>query len=87
MALLKTVEDKIKQIEGFKVAFTWGGVDVRGNKADIPQYTYSLRAPDSWTVSEWIAKSFNTKYPGYGVKVYTKNNVIASGNMKLTNIR
>ena len=89
MPILKNVEARIESIERFKVAFTHtkNGVDVKGNKQDIPQYPYTMAAPGSWTVSEWKSNRFKQFYPGYEVRVYTKAGGLASGNMKLSTIR
>ena len=87
MPLLKNVESKIQSIERFRVAFTKNGVDVKGNKADIPQYSYLVAAQGNWTVSEWINKRFRQLYPGYDVRVFTKNGTIATGNMTLATVR
>ena len=87
MPMLSNVERKIMEVEGFKVAFIQNGADVRGDKSDIPQYSFIKKAPDSWTVNEWIRGRFKQQYSGYDVRVFTKFGVIASGNMKLENVR
>ena len=87
MPMLSNVERKIMEVEGFKVAFIQNGVNVRGDKSDIPQYNYMNKAPDSWTVNEWILNRFNKQYSGYKVRIFTKNGTPAAGNMKLLNVR
>lgn len=87
MPILSNVERKIMDVEGFKVAFIQNGADVRGDKSDIPQYGYVKKAPDSWTVNEWIKNRFKQEYSGYDVRVFTKAGTAASGNMKLENVR
>ena len=62
-------------------------MNVRGDKTDIPQYSFIRKAPDSWTVTEWIKNRFKQQYSGYDVQVLTKGGTIASGNMKLENVR
>lgn len=88
MPKTKVVEDKIQSVEHFPIKFlTPAGIDVRSDKEGIPQYKYSNAAPDSFTVSEWRDKRFRQQYPGYDVKVFMKDGKVASGNMKLANVR
>lgn len=87
MALLKNVETKIKQVEGFKVTFVKNNRDIRGNLEDIPTYPYAVAAQDNWTVQEWKQKRFSQKYPGYDVRVYDKKGVLATGQKTLATIR
>ena len=88
MAILKNVEGQIRQVEGFPVHFFQNGVNINGNKEDIPQYPYSVKAPGDWTVAEWISKRFSQTYPGYDAKVFDANGVpVAMKNVKLTTIR
>lgn len=88
MAILRNVEAKIQQVEGFKVHFFRNGVNVNGNKEDIPQYPYSIKAPNDWTVAEWISKRFNQAYPGYDAKVFAADGTpVMANNVKLSTIR
>lgn len=87
MPLLKHVEKKIEQVERFRVDFLQEGINVRGDKQNIPQYPYAMAAPGSWSVAEWKQNRFQQTYPGYDVKVYTKEGLPAAGNMKLTTLR
>lgn len=87
MPQLKNVEKKIEQVEHFRVDFTFGGLNVRGDKENIPQYIYAVAAPGSWTVAEWKRQRFAQSYPGYDVQVYTSTGLPASGGMKLANVR
>ena len=85
MAVLKTVETKIQTVEKFKVVFMQDGINVRGDRRDIPTYPYSSAAPGSWTVAEWIAKRFKPRFPNFDAKVTTNLNVLVTGNSKLEN--
>ena len=88
MPILKNVEAKIQQVEGFIVRFFWNGADVYGNKTDIPQYPYSVKAPNDWTVAEWINKRFSQVYPGYEAKAFSANgDPVGARNVKLSTIR
>lgn len=83
-----SAEDKINEIEGFKVKFTQNGVDVRSDRSGVPQYSFNMRASKSWTVSEWKLKRFKICYPGYDVKVFDKSGQeVLNGQTKLENIR
>lgn len=87
MPTVKCVERKIQQIERFRVDFFKNGVNLRDDKTNIPQYSFAVAAPGSWTVSEWISKRFKNKYPGYDARVYTSDGKIADSRMVLSNIR
>lgn len=88
MPILRNVEAKIRQVEGFTVHFFRNGVNVNGNKEDIPQYPYSMKAPNDWTVARWISKRFSQTYPGYDAKVIDANGMpVAVKNVKLSTIR
>lgn len=88
MPKVKVVEDKIASVEKFaRVAFFKNGVNVKGDKEDMPQYRFMVAAPSSWTVAEWRGNRFMAQYPGYDVKVYLKNGAEATGNMKLSTLR
>lgn len=87
MPMLKNVERKIEEVEGFRVEFFYGGVNVRDDKENIPQYPYMVAAVESWSVAEWTLNRFKQVYPSYDVRVYTKLGMIAAGNMKLSTVR
>lgn len=87
MVTIKSAEEKILNVEKFKVSFYKNGINVRSDLRNIPQYPYSKAAHDSWTVAEWIRERFKSNYPGFDVKVYSKENIEVKGNMKLSTIR
>ncbi len=72
MPILRNVEAKIKLIEGIEVHFIKNGANVRSDLTDIPTYPYSVAAPGSWTVSEWVRNRFHKTYPGFDAKVCAK---------------
>jgi len=70
MPILKNVEKRIYELEGFSVVIKHlDGRDVRGDRQDIPRYTYTKAAKNGWTVSEWKEKRFQPSYPGFDVDV------------------
>ena len=87
MPQLKTVEEKIKHIEGFKVVFMMAGKDVHGNTEGIPQYPFVRRAQNNWTVEEWKSNRFKQAYPGFDVKVFDSNGLPAVGQKTLATVR
>lgn len=88
MVKVASAEMKIKEVEGFCVRFMQNGIDVRGDKAGVPQYSFYAKAPGSWTIREWVDKRFLACYPGYTVKILDKNfREITSWQTKLDNIR
>ena len=88
MAKVEYVENTIAQIEKFsRVAFYKNGVNVKGNKENMPQYPYSMAARSDWTVAEWRKNRFLQCYPGYDVKVYMQDGTEAGGGMKLATVR
>lgn len=87
MPLLKSVEEKIRQVEGFRVVFIKVGKDVRGDTEGIPQYPYTISAQNNWTIDEWKNKRFKKIYPGFDVKVYGNDGLIATGQKTLASVR
>ncbi|MBR1497374.1 MAG: hypothetical protein IJ617_07100 [Oscillospiraceae bacterium] len=88
MPKVEYVETTIARIEKFpRVAFVKNGVDVKGNKKDMPQYPFIVAAPSGWTVALWKQNRIGTKYPGYDIKVFLSNGMEAAGNMKLSTVR
>lgn len=53
MPMVKNVEKKIWDVEGFQVNFLSSvGKNLRDNKKDMPQYPFTRKAPGDMTVSE-----------------------------------
>jgi len=87
MPMLRTVEAKITMQEGFEIDFiTMDGQNVRGDKTDIPQWSYQRQSKNDMTVAEWKRK-FHQNYPGYDVIVYDGYGQPAMGQMKLGTLR
>lgn len=88
MAILKNVERKIKEIEGFAVNFKYpAGGDVRGDKRDLPHYPYKRMASNDMTVSEWKRTRFSRLFPGYEVEVLNGSGECVVGHTKLITVR
>ena len=87
MPLLKTVEEKIQRVEGFKVVFMKNGKDVHGNTEGIPQYPYVQKAKNNWTVEEWKNERFKKTYPGFDVKVLDSVGLPVVGQKTLASVR
>lgn len=87
MPSLKTVEAKIREIEGFDVKFMQNGSDVRSDKRGIVQYNQGRRAPGSNTVTTWIKNRFLKQYAGYDVAVLNGSGDAVAGNTLLSNLR
>ena len=87
MPTVKCVEAKIRTVEHFRADFMKNGVNVHSRLEGIPQYSFSVAAPNHWTVAKWINDRFKKCYPGFDVKVYTSNGTVAVGNMSLSTVR
>lgn len=89
MATLKTVEAKIRKIEGFTVHFLQdhNGRNIRSNKKDIPQYQYARQAKNSYTVSSWRKARFSWQYPGFDVAILDGDGNRCHGGTKLSTVR
>ncbi|MNG78388.1 hypothetical protein D3C76_1593060 [compost metagenome] len=87
MPLVKNVEKKVWDIQGFDIKFkTPEGKDVRGDKRDMPQYTKERASKNDMTVSEFKT-IFRKQYPGYDLDVLTADGEAVNGNMKLGTVR
>lgn len=75
MPKLEFVEKSICKVEGFTVRFrhatpgTAKGRDVRGDKSNLPSYSYQRIAAGTQTVAAWIGTRFAKSYPGFAVEV------------------
>ncbi|MNE78424.1 hypothetical protein D3C80_1748300 [compost metagenome] len=87
MPLVKNVEKKVWDIQGFDIKFkTPEGKDVRDDKRDMPQYTKERASKNDMTVSEFKT-IFRKQYPGYDLDVLTADGEAVNGNMKLGTVR
>lgn len=88
MPMVKNVEKKIWDVEGFQVKLlSSAGKNLRDNKKDMPQYPFTRKASGDMTVSEWKQNRFNPNYPGLGVQVLDVVNMAVIGQTKLKNVR
>ena len=86
MPQVKNVEKKIWHLEGFDVAITQNGKDVRGDKSNFKQWDGQRQTRNDSTVADFV-KKFENKYPGYSVNVLHPNGNVAHGSKKLGNLR
>ena len=88
MALVKNVEKRIWDIEGFAVVIRHAdGRDMRGDRTGLPMYPYDRMARNSVTVSAWREQRFYPNYTGLEVDVLDGSGAVAAGNMHLSNVR
>jgi len=88
MPLVKNVERKVRQVEGFDVIVRGeDGHDVRADRRGIPQYSYTRRAKDDMTVQAWKHQRFWPSYPGFLVDVLDYAGQPVAGNTKLRTVR
>ena len=88
--ILKNLEKKIWDFEGFHVGFVHArdGRDVRGDKRNVGNYNYERQAKNSLTVKEFQKRRLR-KYKKYGWKreILLGNGSVAHGNTTLSNVR
>ncbi len=88
MATVRQVEARIEQIEGFRVRLLHpSGRDVRGDRANVPQYGYARAAAGSITVRRWMDLRFTPSYSGWHVDVLDANGGRAHGRALLSTVR
>ena len=88
MALVKNVEKRIWDIEGFDVIIRHAdGRDMRGDRTGIPMYDFSRMAKGSTTVNAWKQQRFNPKYAGLEVDVLDGVGNPVAGNTRLSTVR
>ena len=87
MPTIRTVQRRIKKIEGFNVIITYkNGKDVMDNKRVPKQYPLIMASKDC-TVLTWKKNRFYPNYPGYDVRVLFSNDEIAHGGKLLSTVR
>lgn len=88
MATVKTVERKIRKVDGFDVVIRHrDGSDVRGDLRGLPTYPYKRALSEDATASSWIKGRFSKVYPGYQVDVIDGEGNPVKGNSKLKTVR
>lgn len=89
MATLKSVQQRVFKVEGFKVVVRhrYTGRNARDDMKNITQYHYSRMAKNDYTVSQWKRHRFQVAYPGFMVDVIDATGNVCNGNTKLGNVR
>jgi ribosomal protein L33 len=88
MALVKSVEKRIWDCEGFDVIIRYrSGKNIRSDKARLTMYPFDHRARKNWTVTGWKRVRFNKCYPGLTVTVLNGIGKAVSGRVSLGNVR
>ena len=89
MATVRTVENKIRKVEGFIARILHpDGRDVRSDYEGLPNYNkYERAASGEMTVADWRESRFKTIYPGFEVKVVDGSGTAVLGGTKLGNVR
>lgn len=86
MAMVKNIEKKIWDKEGFQVRIMQSNRDVRGDKKGLKQWPYINQTKGSATVRDFQGK-FHNIYPGFDIEVLDVDGKAVAGNMLLTNVR
>ena len=89
MPILKTVQRKIHEVEGFEVRFTdrRTGRDIHDNLKGVPEYAYKRMAKNIWTVGGWKRLRFGKSYPGFDVDVLYASGKNCPGQTRLATVR
>jgi hypothetical protein len=86
--LVRNLEGKIEDVEGFEVNFLHpSGSDVKGHKDIGGDYGYDYKAKEGYTVSNWVENRFKKNFPGYDVEVLDGDGEPVPGNTKLETVR
>ena len=86
MPLVKNVEKRIFEVEGFQVTVRRDGKDVRGDSSLPTQFNGMRMTKNSSSVSDFKEK-FQRQYAGYSVDVLKNDGTKAPGQMKLSTVR
>ncbi|MCX6008018.1 MAG: hypothetical protein NTZ34_12275 [Chloroflexi bacterium] len=88
MALIRSIERRIRKIEGFRVVIKdKSGRDIRSDMAHLSNYQYSRKTRKDMTVQDWKRTKFNKQYPGYKVTVIDGPGNAVVGNTKIGTVR
>lgn len=88
MALVKNVEKRIFDIEGFEVRIRDANGRALNRNSQIPMYpNYERQSQNNWRVSEWKEKKFNITYPRLKVDVLDGQGNVARGMRILGRVR
>ena len=86
MPLVKNVEKRIYDVEGFEVTIIRDGKNVRSDASLPTQYEAERMTRNSFSVSDFREK-FQHQYAGYSVDVLKGDGTKASGQTKLATVR
>ena len=86
MPLVKNIEKRIFEVEGFEVSIMYDGRDVRSDAFISVQYSGQRMTKNAATVGEFKAK-FRSQFPGYDVNVLLRDGQSAPGQMLLSTVR
>ena len=88
MASVASVERRIKNVEGFRVAVRHlDGRNVRGDRTHMPTYPFQRAMADGANVKGWREGRFRLRYPGFEVDVLHRDGTPAHGATLLGTIR
>lgn len=89
MALVRSVERRIRRVEGFDVVIRHpaDGHNVRSDRGHFPAYQFRHRAGDGETVERWKASRFGQRYLGFGCDVLDARGRSVRGNTRLKTVR
>ena len=89
MALVRSIEQKIRRVEGFNVVIRAPADhhNVRSDRGHFPPYQFEKRAKDAETVDRWKSTRFNERYLGYHCDVLDKRGHAVRGNTRLRTVR
>ncbi|GAC1581175.1 MAG: hypothetical protein NVS3B7_16150 [Candidatus Elarobacter sp.] len=83
MAIIKRVEQEIRNVEGFDVAIKASA------EPSLPKYApkYARAARNAFTVADWKRGRFERHYPGVDVDVLRADGRVANARTTLANLR
>ena len=89
MVEVRTLENRIREVEGFEVRVKWpDGTDVRSDYSGAHSYRRKRASKNNWTIYKWIENSFKKSNPHFNVEVLLRNGDVAKPlNIKLSTVR
>ena len=88
MSTVRTVERRIFQVEGFRVAILHpDGRNVRGDRERLPPYPQMRAMANRSNVKQWKERRFESVYPGFDVDVIGRDGRRVHGGTLLETVR
>jgi hypothetical protein len=89
MAMVRSIERRIRRVEGFDVVIRdpADGHNVRSDRGRFPAYEFLNRAADGETVERWKITRFDQRYLGYRCDVLDALGRRVRGNTRLRTVR